>query len=213
MKQSVSIITAALWLAGASSVWAASNVDLTVKGLITPSACTPLLSGGGVVEHGKISAKDLHPSATTDLPPASLQLSVDCDAPTLVAVKSSDNRAGTAAGWQGDMSNFGLGLATGDKKIGWYTLKMTNTTADSVPRALIESVDGKVWLDAPQGTIWQPTWMRTVNGSSNATPTPLPLTSLKTEVVVSTSLQSQRDLPISEEILIDGSATLDIVYL
>ena len=38
---------------------AASTVELTVKGLITPMACTPLLSGGGLVDFGKISRNDL----------------------------------------------------------------------------------------------------------------------------------------------------------
>lgn len=213
MKHSVSTLTAALLLAGATPVLAASSVDLTVKGLITPAACTPVLSAGGVVDHGKISTKDLHPIGNTVLPPASLQLAVDCEAPTLVAVKSADNRAGTSAEWGVAISSFGLGLTSGNVKIGWYTLKMTNATADDVPQPLIESVDGQLWFDAPQDTVWQPNWMRTFNGASNAAPTPLPLARFKTDVVIATTLRGQRELPLTEETLIDGSATLDIVYL
>ena len=213
MKFLIKPVILTIALTGASSAFSASSVDLTVKGLITPAACMPLMSNGGLVDHGKISAKDLHPTGNTVLPDASLQLSINCEAATLVAIKGTDNRAGTSAEPSFALPNYGLGLASGDQKIGWYLLKMTNTTADDVLRDVIESADGQTWMDAPANTVWQPNWMRTVNGASNTAPVPLLLTTLKTDVVISTTLRSQRDLPIAEEILIDGSATLDIVYL
>src|SRR5690606_17519754 len=43
MKTPVFLLSSALLLAMSSSVFAASSVDLTVKGVITPSACTPNL--------------------------------------------------------------------------------------------------------------------------------------------------------------------------
>lgn len=147
-----SIFTAALLLAGVSNVLAASSVDLSVTGAITPAACTPALSGGGVVDHGKISFSDLNPvpSRDTALPVASLALSVNCTAATLFAIKSSDNRGGTSAEPGAGLSSFGLGLVNGDKKVGWYTLKTSSSLADGVSQPVIESADGKVWFNAPE---------------------------------------------------------------
>ncbi|MFE4459165.1 DUF1120 domain-containing protein [Nocardia tengchongensis] len=51
----------------------ASSVDLTVTGIITPSACTPTLTNGGIVDYGKTSARYS-------------QLTVTCDAATLMAL-------------------------------------------------------------------------------------------------------------------------------
>lgn len=212
MKQSLTLLAAALMLSGVSTSFAASSVDLSVKGMITPSACVPTLSGGGVVDYGKISAQDLKPNGFTPLPEGRLELSVACEAATLMAVKSTDNRPGTSAESGAFLKNFGLGLASGDKKIGWYLLKMANATGDGVPRAIIESEDGNSWIDA-WDTIWQVGWMRTLNGASGGAATPLPLQNLKVDVIVAPTLADKRSLPITEEILLDGSATFDVVYL
>lgn len=213
MQPSRALMTAALWLAGVSNVMAASSVDLSVVGKITPAACTPLLSNAGVVDHGKISAQDLHPTGYTKLPDASLELSVTCDAPTLLAVKSTDNRPGTSAEQLGSASVFGLGLASGNEKIGWYSLMMAQVSADDVPGMPIESANGNMWLDAAGNTVWQPGFLRSIKDPGNATPTPLAMTTFKGVLEVSTTLTYKRNLPISEEIQIDGSATLDVVYL
>lgn len=198
-------------LAGTSSVMAASSQDLTVTGSITPSACTALLDSGGTVDYGKISAQDLHPTAVTVLPEGSVQLSVTCLAPTLMAFKSADNRPNTSAEQYDSVSVFGLGLASGGEKIGWYTLKMTDVTANEIPAAAIETVNGSVWFDAVG--VWQPNWMRTAKDPSVPTPTPLALTSFQADVVVVGNITNKKNLPITEEIKIDGSATLDLIYL
>ena len=58
MKHMLSLMTMAIALAGGGQAMAASSVDLSIKGSITPAACTPTLSNGGVVMHGKISYSD-----------------------------------------------------------------------------------------------------------------------------------------------------------
>ncbi|UXV20782.1 DUF1120 domain-containing protein [Pseudomonas fluorescens] len=207
MQPSRVFITAALLLAGISNVVAASSVDLGVVGVITPSACTPTLSNNGVVDHGKISVQDFPDSGNKQLPTVTLQLVVTCNAPMLMAVKPTDNRAGSVhVNPYGDF--FGLGQASGNKNIGWYHLLVANATADDTPAALIDFVQGQ-WMDA-ENTWWGVGVMRTVKGASWA---PLPLTTFKADVSVETTLLDKNTLPISEEIQIDGSATLDVVYL
>ncbi|WP_421555793.1 DUF1120 domain-containing protein [Pseudomonas kitaguniensis] len=212
MQPSRALISAAFMLAGASTVMAASSQDLTITGSITPSACTTLITSGGIVDYGKISAQDLHPTAVTPLPEASVQVSVTCLAPTLMALKSADNRPGTAADQMGSVSMFGLGLAGGNEKIGWYTLTMADVIANDLPTTPIETVDGVVWLDA-FNSVWQPGWMRTATDPSIPTPAPLALTTFKADVVVAATITNKKNLPITEEIKIDGSATLDLIYL
>ncbi|PNA52870.1 hypothetical protein C1Y14_34105, partial [Pseudomonas sp. MPR-R5B] len=62
MKKPLAALATLVMLATSGAAVAASSVDLTVTGLITPTACTPSLSANGVVDHGKISAKDLSPT-------------------------------------------------------------------------------------------------------------------------------------------------------
>lgn len=115
-------LTAATLLLGSAHVLAASSVDLTVKGLITPSACTPTLSNGGAVDYGKISAKDLKVDQQTFLDSQTVQFTVTCDAATLMAMEAKDNREGSDA--NNDEMEFGLGLINGTEKLGGMELRL-----------------------------------------------------------------------------------------
>jgi len=210
MGKKLSYLTAVVCLAAASNVSAASSTDLSVKGTITPAACVPQLSNGGVVDHGKISINDFVGTGTPikQLPAVSLQLSVSCDAATFFAVQSTENRKDTAA--DNSPSSFGLGLGEDDQKLGLYTLAMENALADGAQARLVESVDGDVWFPVSAGQLWQPGWMRTVNapGPDYA---PIAMQTFTTDVVVATKLYKPKVL--TAETPLDGSATLDIVYL
>ncbi|MFL1546952.1 DUF1120 domain-containing protein [Pseudomonas sp. O39] len=207
MQPSRVLITAAFLLAGISNVMAASSVDLGVVGVITPSACTPTLSNNGMVDHGKISAQDFPDAGNKHLPKVTLQLVVSCKAAMLMAVKPTDNRAGST--FYDYPEYFGLGLASGGEKIGWYMLVTRNAIADDITRSVIESDDGESWRFA-DNTYWGVGRMRTAQGTGW---NPMPLTTLKVDLEVYTTLMDKNTLPITEEIQIDGSATIDVVYL
>ena len=133
MKKLLGLIATTAALANVGHCVAASNVDVNVKGSITPAACTPTLTSGGVVDHGKIAFKDLNRNGETKLPVATLSLAVSCAAPTLFAIKSIDNRAGSSAEYNDTPSAFGVGLANGSVKVGFYFLKMNNSMATRSP--------------------------------------------------------------------------------
>lgn len=214
MKQLLSLIIAAVVLASVGHVIAASSVDLSVKGSITPAACTPTLSGGGVVDHGKIAFKDLNRTGETQLPVATLRLSVSCTTSTLFAVKSTDNRSGSSSEQNGTTSGFGVGFVNGSVKVGFYLLKMNNSMADGVTHAVIESANGQTWFDAfDNSQMWQPLWMRSFKSSSGGGVAPMPVKDMQTDLIVETRIARSLDLPADQEIPIDGSATLDVVYL
>lgn len=210
------LITGAFLLAGISNAIAASSVDLSVVGKITPSACTPSFPGSNVVDYGKISAQDLKPSLSTPLPDTTLKMRVDCAATALIAVKVTDNRLGTGYNKsipsQPLLSGFGLGLASNDAKIGGYILKISDALADSIPGEPIESKDGQTWFDA-WDSVWQPGWMRSIKAAAGPSIAPKPLQTLEADLRFEAWIAPSRDLPITEEVQIDGNATLDIVYL
>ena len=86
---------------------------------------------------------------------------------------------------------------------------MNDVTADEQPRVVIESIDKETWF-AADNAMWQPRWLRTV---SNGNIIPVAVTTLKTDLMLSTVLAPKDSLPGEEEIQIDGSATLDVIYL
>lgn len=118
MKKLPGLLAVVVAFASVGQAIAVSNVDLSVKGSITPAACEPILSKDGVVDHGKISITDLNPQPhlSTILPKATLELKVNCAGPTLVAIKSRDNRAGSSPEADNFTQNFGLGFVNGDKE-------------------------------------------------------------------------------------------------
>ncbi|MEX3773670.1 DUF1120 domain-containing protein [Pseudomonas sp. MYb118] len=206
MKNRLSCIAASLYILAASNVNAASSVDLSVTGTITPSACTPVLSNGGVIDHGKISIKDI---TSKPLPAMTLQLGVNCDAATFFAIQGTDNREDSASNNSPD--SFGLGLGENNHKLGFYRLFMELAMADGVLHPIVESVDGSTWFPVSSGQIWQPRWLRSVNTPGSPDHAPVAVKEFLADVTVQTTLNKPRVL--TTETSLDGSATLDIVYL
>ena len=113
MNSSSAVFLATLLLA--PSVLAASSTDFAVTGTITPNACEPMLSSGGVVDYGKMAAKELSADRPTSLPWQTMQLEILCDAPMFIALSTIDNGSGTAAinqNWHG------LGTTANEEKLG-----------------------------------------------------------------------------------------------
>lgn len=211
MKKSLATLTVALMLASTGTAFAASTVELTVKGLITPTACTPSLSSGGIVDHGKISAKDLNVDRSTRLPRQTLQLTVNCEAQALFALSGTDNRPGSAT----TASGYGLGLIDNTQKIGHYHLLFANAVADNVAVFPIESTDGGAsWMDLDPDTVWQGLSLAAFgDGSSGNNRRPIPIKDVTTDLIVDTEIAPAGGLNLTNEVQIDGSATIEVKYL
>lgn len=206
MKKPLAALVTLALLTTSGAAFAASSVDLTVKGLITPSACTPTLSANGVVDHGKISAKDLNQDTATILPITTLKLSVNCDGETLFALGATDNRSNSSSSAGG----FGLGLIDNTQKIGAFFLDIGNALADNVAaRTMVSTDEGKTWSYV-EGAIWNhPDLMAFGLG----TPTPMLIKDLLTDMRVHTRIEPAKDLSLTNEVVLDGSATLEVKYL
>lgn len=209
MNKSISLLTAALSLIGASSVFAASSTDLTVKGLITPNACTPVLAGGGIADHGKFSVQDLNPDKPTYLPEIIMPMTVSCDAATPFAITPIDNRAGT--GTSGNY--FGLGLINTNEKLGNFRVIPRNVMADATHAQAILSTDGgETWLKEGSTAFWGVDNIWSV-GALGAVIAPIAMKELSLDLYVRTGIAPTDSLTLTDEVTLDGSATLQIKYL
>lgn len=193
-------------LIGMPYAQAASSTDLTVTGTITPSACLPSLTGNGVVDFGKISAKDLNQTSNTRLEERTVSLSVKCDAATTFALKGIDNRLGSSD----TNSMFGLGKINGTQNIGRYMLSMMSAIADGVAVQPIKSKDGQTGWHGH--LFWMPGDYASVGAMTDATQ-PINVQDLTMELVLDTYINRADGLDLTNEVTIDGSATLEMNYL
>lgn len=205
--KTLNALFATLLISGTGTAFAASSVDLTVRGLITPSACEPTLSGGGNVEIGKISAKDLKVDENTQLADQALQLTVTCDAATLMAIEPKDNRAGSAS--EVDDTAFGLGLVNGNEKLGFFAMAVESAVADDADVGPIASRDG--------GLTWTRLMFLINNGitsvANSSTIAPVPVQVLVADLTITPFIAPASSLTLTEEVPIDGSTTLTVKYL
>ena len=206
MKTLLNTVAASVMLLTCATTYAASTVDLAVKGLIIPSACTPSLSSGGIIDHGKISAKDLRPDNPTLIGTHTMTMAVICDAPIQFALHSVDNRAGSSA----SPANYGLGLINGTQKLGWFLLTVRNPVADGAQMQSIVSGDGgNTWYG---DNAWDAGLY--VSIATMADPSqPASVKELVTDLEVQTVIARSDGLDLSNEVTIDGSATLEVKYL
>lgn len=207
MNKSLNTLFAALLIASAGNVMAASSVDLTVKGLITPSACEPNLSNGGVADIGKISAKDLNADQPTNLAQQNLQLTVTCDAATLMAMELTDNRPGS--NYEDYIGAYGLGLINGTEKLGDMEIRIINPVADSVAAKMIASQDGGLtWFS--DRYFMRDNILSVANTSADV---PIPVQLFTGDLYIAPRIAPTSGLTLNNEVDIDGSATLTVKYL
>ena len=80
------------------SALSAESIDISVIGTISPAACTPIASGGGVVDYGFINPDQLakgvddKAAGTTVLDVKTIGFTVQCDAEANVAIRAKSNR-------------------------------------------------------------------------------------------------------------------------
>lgn len=205
IKKYFAALSAIALIGAAPYALAASSTDLTVTGVITPKACTPSLSGGGLVDVGKVEVKDLNPTRYTIVGEQPMQLTVACDAPTPFAINAIDNKAGTSS----SDSYFGLGLTSNNEKIGYFTPLIKSALADGQPAQSIKSIDnGASWIRIAQ--ILKNSLTST---SAVGTLIPIAVKDLTVELTIQTLIARADSLTLTDDVAIDGSATFEMKYL
>lgn len=196
----------------------AQSVDLRVTASIVPAACTPALSGGGIVDFGVIPASTLSKTYPTEVGSRTTSLTITCDAPAQVGFKVIDNRAASVAIGAGE-KRFGLGTA-GGAKIGAYTLTLDPTQF---------TVDGGqgfgLYSDTSQSSWQSINTVRDIQDSgmsiqevysvakSDGSDAPDAFQTMTTAIEVTAVVARGDSLPLGERIEFDGSATIELTYL
>ncbi|WP_368639856.1 DUF1120 domain-containing protein [Castellaniella ginsengisoli] len=187
---------------------AASSAQLKVTGTIAPAACSITMPGGATVDYGKIAASTLNATADTKIEEKiRAKVSITCSAPTLFAIKVTDERPGTAITRNGDTYPlYGLGTQH-NVKVGGYGLDLLNSQADgksvSIMRKPAEAAD---WETGPK-TYAIPGSLLAFGGPAVAS------TTANADIRVRTYVAPSRDLPLAEETPLDGLASFELVYL
>ena len=199
--------TFALLLAAiAPGAFAASSTDLNVSGIITPSACAPVLSNGGVIDHGKMTSKDLNPSKPTSLAPAEMRLEVVCEGETFFTLTTVDNRSGTSAI---NPAHHGLGTTPEKEKLGSVAFTLFDPVADDNPvQVIISRNSGANWSANPYLGHEALTSFAALSGPN----TPIALKTLTARLRAFSIIAPAEGLTLVDEVPIDGQATLQLKY-
>lgn len=220
---------------GCSVAQAATTADISVTGIIKPTACELTLDGAidATVNYGVIAPSILSASAITALPVKTVPLKIHCDAATRVAVNAIDNKAATntltgqvnvsdAAGiaTHNALYLYGLGVG-GSKNIGGYSIAMDygNAKVDSNKAYMARSSDnGASWIavtnngylgQGSRGTV--AAWVTWTKSSSSTEP--LEGTTFEANLLVKAFIDKKPNLDLSGDVALDGSATIEIRYL
>ncbi|AFQ50025.1 DUF1120 domain-containing protein [Burkholderia cepacia] len=189
---------------------ALAGTDLSVNGHIRPgSACSLTLGKGGTVDLGTISSKDLQETGLTTFDKHEISLSIQCQAPTKIAFRVLDNRAGTA--FQG----FGFGLgASGGKKIGRYLLLPKDRIGDGTALSHLVRWGNGSWNGAgSEMYTWKVSPSMTSSWSKPGYNLPQAFQNISSRLGFEIDIAPASNLDVSQEIAIDGSATVELVYL
>ncbi|MEK7891184.1 DUF1120 domain-containing protein [Burkholderia contaminans] len=184
-----------------------SAADLSVNGHIQPSgACSIALGNGGTVDLGTLSRKDLNESDTKAIW-RQVKLAIDCQNPAKVAIKAINNRETLEFG------DYGLG-PTGSKNQSRYWFYLHNRYGDDKPLLYLRSLDGgQSWGAAEVGYSWIVTPSSLSAWAEKGETLPQAFRTIRSTLDFLIVLPAIRDLDLSQEIALDGSATLELVYL
>jgi len=182
-----------------------AGTDLSVTGHIQSGACNLTLSNGGTIDLGTLSRKDLKENEETYRWRRDVTLALDCQTPTKVAIKSINNR-------ENAYGAYGLG-STGSK--GWFTFFPFERVGDGKPLVHLRRPDGLPYWQTTGDTIsaWSMSSSSLNSWAEEGETLPQAFRTIRSTLRFTVILPPARDLDLSQEIALDGSATLELVYL
>lgn len=197
-----------LLLSNVTTAFAASFVDITVTGRLTPDACHVALSDEGMVDHGKIPAHTLNPSEFTVLPSRLLELSVQCSRPMLFALVGIDNRSEPSLA-PDFFYGLGRNIHMPTERLGSVALSYRNPMGDALPMQTLASRDnGETWEPEPNG------YPKSYIGfAAPGNRQPDFIGQLTAQLRIDTSINFAHYLTLNQEVPLDGSIVLDLRYL
>jgi type 1 fimbria pilin len=195
----------------------AASTDLTITGEISHGICSISIDNNGAYDYGDIDNSKLIAGSTSPLEQKSHTMSIACPAPTLIAFGFIDNREGTSM--SSSDTAFGLGLDTSDNNIGDMTIRLndgssTDDTGPLTSRLGYTYDGGSNWTYATGGTytIYKHTsriYSPFIQGGTE----PHPIITYSNQVRITPTLNKRENLNTSTEFNLDGSVTIELIYI
>lgn len=212
----------------------ANSVDMKVVGTVLPSACTPVLSGGGNIDYGNIQPSSLSKTDYTVLPEKRVNITVNCNAPTRVAISATNMRPGSLAGVSETGYNSagqspvtlvgqrwaatGLGLHDSGK-IGGYAavINPASLTADGAPASaaisLGTSTPGTDWIVAKNTSLFHTVAQRAFFSWADGSGIPIAATTFNATIDLQAYINKLSELNTATPITLDGQSTIELYYI
>lgn len=227
-------IGVAILLSTFGAAQAATDAELSVIGIIKAPACNVAMLNDGVAAFGKIGRNVLSPTMATAIGNRQVDLTVTCDAVTLLAVKVTDNRAdqipggnikvsfdGSAVPGPNDhspASQLGLGKSPTNAAIGAYALAFGKPVIDKIVASHIGANNsGAVRLssfDTASLHFDKNTMTHFAAHSSDASSNAnMPGLVHVFPMAVAAAIDKSGNIPGTEDVELDGSATIEVLYL
>jgi len=206
------LATTLLALGALHTAHALAGADLSVTGRIQPGACSLALGNGGTIDLGTISRKDLQESEEAYRWGPDVTLALECQTPAKVAIKAINNRE-TVMDPKAGVPMYQLGPA-GSKSRFWFG--PLDRFGDGKPLLQLYSSDGgQTWGASPTVTSIAATMYPSslTAWAEEGETLPQAFRTIRSKLHFSIYLPAARDLDLSQEIALDGSATLELVYL
>ncbi|MBD8271915.1 MULTISPECIES: DUF1120 domain-containing protein [Pseudomonas fluorescens group] len=201
-------VTIVLGLTAMVEAHAASAVDLTVTGRVTPDACHVELSHDGTVDHGRIASHSLNADEFTVLPVQTLGLRVQCARPMLFALVGIDERADSSSA-PDYFYGLGRNIHVPEERLGSVALAYRNAVGDTQAMQVLASRDnGESWSQEPNA--YPRAYMAFAPAGDRQ---PDFISQLIVQLQVSTAINFSRYLTLDQEVPLDGAIVLDLRYL
>lgn len=189
----------------------AQSADLSITGRIFPGACVVELGNGGVADLGDIRLDSLQADITTVLDDVDMNMTVACESAVRFALEGVDNSHDSSI----SPSQFGLGFTSADEKIGSARLGLVDVTGDGeATRAMFSDDGGDNWtvhLFPGSATIGKGSLLGFAVGDIEQGPTAIK--NLQGTVKVRATIAPTNELTVTEDVPIQGNATINLTYL
>lgn len=204
-----------------TSALAAETTVMKVEGTLTSSTCDVEIGNGGVFDYGTLIIRNLSATANNKFDQREIPVTITCTAPTKVGFTMQDDRSDSNAQLPNDVQGntnvttkyygYGVGKTNEGVKIGNYSLWMTNVTADgksSTPVNKKQDGTSWSWTSIPRSDAWD-----TMAFSPSGGGAPMAITTANFNLRTSLVIRDTASLAITDDTVLDGQATMTLVYL
>ncbi|WP_211445221.1 DUF1120 domain-containing protein [Collimonas humicola] len=238
MKLKKQGIAAIFTLSAIAAAHAHTSEDLNVTGTIKAPGCKVELSDGGIANFGDIGRNILSATTSTAIGNKQIDVIVACTETTYVAIKISDNKSAEkpatamTVDFSGSVASalatsysgnnlLGLGNSSEGKPVGAYALGLAMPTVDGTPATRVavnlrpDASTGWTNYVTPSAKALAYSSLYPYVGATQGASASLNLPG-KIHVfplVIAASISKSADIPSSENVSLQGSATVEVMFL